>query len=876
MTDIARLATALAGRYAIERELGQGGMAVVYLAHDVRHDRKVALKVLRPELSAIVGAERFLHEIKTTAHLQHPHILPLHDSGEAEGIVFYVMPYVEGESVRDRLSREKQLPVDDTVRIAAEVADALDYAHRHGVIHRDIKPENILLHDGHVVVADFGIALAVSTAGGGTRLTETGMSLGTPHYMAPEQAMGQKEITPKADIYALGCVVYEMLSGEPPFTGPTAQAIIARVVTEEPRSLTIQRKTVPSHVEQAVLTALAKLPADRFATATQFAEALSGRAPSVPLTAAPAAARSRTRPALSPATLAGAAAGLLALGILLGSFLTGGASSGVRPARLSVQIPSDHRLTSAPVGAMALSPDGGTLVYVGESARGLQLYVRRLDDLVAVPLAGTENGTWPLFSRDGEWVAFITGTQGRKIPLVGGAPIGLSLPQGFVPSVFSSPDEFLGNNSRGDLGRVRGGGPFELMAPRDSAAGEGGLIPLEVLPGGDILALALTQGTSGQLHVVDPGDGRRAQVAPMLVTGAWYADGYLAWVTPNGDLVAAPFDLRRKRLSGVQTTLASNVRVAPGAPPQVAVSSGRSLAYVPSLPFHLVRVDRNGRLETLTDEPRRYHSPRVSPDGRRIVADFADQVRDVWVLDLRDRTMTRVSFDNDGHDPIWAPDGASVVYASRRGSGVGIVRRRADGSGEAESLLVRGLQLTAHSISPDGRVAIAVALGPNGDFDLVTVPLVGQSRVEPLLDTRFNEFFPAISPDGRWLAYVSDESGRSEVYVRAFPGTGGRLLISQNGGTEPQWSRDGRELYYRDFEGPSLVAVSIVTRPVPRVESRTRLFSVSDYETAAPHANYDVTPDGKFIFVRQGRLSEIVYLQDWVELVRRQSRAAGG
>src|SRR5574342_366901 len=263
---VSRLTTALADRYRLERELGQGGMATVYLAHDVRHDRKVALKVLRPELSAILGAERFLAEIKTTANLQHPHILSLFDSGEADGLVYYVMPYVEGESLRDRLTREKQLPVEDAVRIAREVADALHYAHGHGIVHRDIKPENILLHGGHALVADFGIALAASRSEGGTRMTETGMSLGTPYYMAPEQAMGERDITAKSDVYALGCVLYEMLTGEPPFTGPTPQAIIARVMTEEPRSLTLQRKTIAPHVEAAVNRALEKLPADRFAS----------------------------------------------------------------------------------------------------------------------------------------------------------------------------------------------------------------------------------------------------------------------------------------------------------------------------------------------------------------------------------------------------------------------------------------------------------------------------------------------------------------------------------------------------------------------------------------------------------------------------------
>jgi dipeptidyl aminopeptidase/acylaminoacyl peptidase len=275
VTDaIGRVKSALADRYAIERELGAGGMATVYLAHDVRHDRPVALKVLRAELAAVIGAERFLAEIKTTANLQHPHILPLFDLGSADAFLYYVMPCVEGESLRDRLAREKQLPVPEAVRITTEVAEALEYAHQQGVIHRDIKPENILLLGGHALVPDFGIALAVTKIGG-PRMTETGMSLGTPTYTRPEQAMGEQEITPTADVYALGCVLYEMLLGEPPFTGPTAQAVVAKVMTEKPGPIVARRERVPGHVEDAVFTALEKLPADRFATAAEFAEALA-------------------------------------------------------------------------------------------------------------------------------------------------------------------------------------------------------------------------------------------------------------------------------------------------------------------------------------------------------------------------------------------------------------------------------------------------------------------------------------------------------------------------------------------------------------------------------------------------------------------------
>jgi hypothetical protein len=271
--SLERLEASLADRYTIDRELGAGGMATVYLAHDLKHDRNVAIKVLRPELAAVIGAERFLSEIKTTANLQHPHILSLFDSGTVDGTVFYVMPFVDGESLRDRLAREKQLPIADALRIATEVADALQYAHQHGIIHRDIKPENILLHGGHALVADFGIALAASKTGG-ARMTETGMSLGTPQYMSPEQAMGERELDARTDVYALGCTVYEMLTGEPPFTGPTAQAIVAKVMTAEPVDASTLRKSIPPHVDDAVHIALQKLPADRFASAAAFAEAL--------------------------------------------------------------------------------------------------------------------------------------------------------------------------------------------------------------------------------------------------------------------------------------------------------------------------------------------------------------------------------------------------------------------------------------------------------------------------------------------------------------------------------------------------------------------------------------------------------------------------
>ncbi len=292
MTDtLARLENALSDRYRLERELGQGGMATVYLAEDLKHGRKVAIKVLHPELSAVIGGDRFLAEIRVTANLQHAHILGLIDSGEADGLLYYVMPYVAGESLRNRLTRDKQLPVEEAVRLAREVASALDYAHRHGVVHRDIKPENILLQEGSALVADFGIALAVQQAGG-NRMTQTGMSLGTPAYMSPEQAMGERDIGARSDVYALGAMTYEMLTGEPPFTGPNSQAIVAKVLTESPQPVRPKRPTVSSAVEHAVLTSLQKLPADRFGTAKEFGDALEAKGSYAPT--------ERLRPPASP------------------------------------------------------------------------------------------------------------------------------------------------------------------------------------------------------------------------------------------------------------------------------------------------------------------------------------------------------------------------------------------------------------------------------------------------------------------------------------------------------------------------------------------------------------------------------------------------
>ncbi len=467
-----RLVSALEGRYRLLREIGQGGMATVYLADDVRHDRQVALKVLRPELAAVIGGERFLAEIRVTAHLQHPHILPLHDSGDANGTVFYVMPYVEGESLRDRLTREKQLPIADAIRIATEVAAALDYAHRHGVIHRDIKPENVLLHDGQALVADFGIALAVNSAGG-TRMTETGMSLGTPHYMSPEQAMGEREITARSDVYALGAMTYEMLVGEPPFTGPTAQAIVAKVLSTEPTRPTVARRSVPPHVEDAVLTALEKLPADRWSSAAEFAEALKGGGTADRRTDG---RQTPGKPSVLPSFRRSVvfAVGALLLGLPLGILADRWwrpTPTPLPPSRLAILAPPGGTGLSGRGRIIDISSDGGTIVFFGNSpVGGGQIYVHRLDRLESVQLEGSDFGVDLHLSPDASEIIYgsLDGEMVR-LPIGGGRP--RSIPGGVSTSFLGwAPDGVIwySDFNNGAVYRLPPGGAPKLMFRSDS------------------------------------------------------------------------------------------------------------------------------------------------------------------------------------------------------------------------------------------------------------------------------------------------------------------------------------------------------------------------------------------------------------------------
>jgi len=862
MTDpLPRLVASLSDRYRLERELGQGGMATVYLAQDLRHDRRVAVKVLRPELAAVIGAERFLSEIKTTANLQHPHILPLFDSGEADGFLFYVMPYVEGETVRDRISREKQLPVADAVRIAGEVASALDYAHRHNVIHRDIKPENILLHDGRALVADFGIALAASNAGG-TRMTETGMSLGTPHYMSPEQAMGEREISARSDVYALGCVLYEMLTGEPPFTGATAQAIVARVLTEQPRPLLPQRHTIPPQVEAAVLTALEKLPADRFASAAAFAEALTNAnyAPrtSVSMAAAEAVPTFWRRRFLVTAGVAVLATLLAAWGFFRARRLAD------QPTTWQYIAMGDSVVPNLAAPGMALSPDGSLLIVKDPRQNGL-LWAKRESALEPVSIPGTERATNPAFSPDGDWLLFVADQRLRKLRVATGAIVTIadSAASGFGGAAWLDDGTIVYITP--DLNRLirisAAGGPGTVVLNNTGLQGIGLGYP-HPLPGSrGVLFQGCSSGcVTMSLRVLDLKTGTQKLLVNEAAEGWYLPSGYLLYTQRNGTALVAPFDIDRLEVTGTAVPVFERVLVLNGFAQLVWSASG-SVVYAagesPNNETTMMRVSRSGVPAAIDSSwSGRFTSLALSPDGRRLAVGAGSGAGDlnIWIKQLDRGPVTRLSFGGGDRRPAWSPDGRMVAFIRDTGGTSLVTARYADGSRPDTMLARLDRQVQEVDWSRDGKwLVMRTDNGNAGAGDIIGKRLQGDTTPVVLVASPYTELHPAVSPGGQWLAYTSNESGNNEVYVRPFPNTkDGRWQVSTAGGRVPRWSRDGKELFFID-RGGTMVSAPIAAGAGFSVGPLRPLFNTTGLALDDFHQAYDVSPDGRSFIVAAPR-----------------------
>ncbi len=872
-----RLASALSDRYRIEREIGAGGMATVYLAEDLKHHRKVAVKVLRPELAAILGGERFLKEIEVTANLQHPHILPLFDSGAAGGedgpgmprpFLYYVMPHVEGESLRERLEGEKQLAVEEAVRITTQVAEALDYAHRHDVIHRDIKPENILLHDGKALVADFGIALAVQQAGG-SRLTETGLSLGTPSYMSPEQATADRKLTGKSDVYSLACVTYEMLVGDPPHIGSTAQAVIAKVITEDPQRITAQRKTVPPQVEAAVHKALAKLPADRFGSAAEFAVALSQPAVvAAPFPAGDVAPAARPKPRTVVMDRRVVRAGIVSLVALAAAAAFGwlrGAEPG-KVARFSIVFPEGQQLAPLLFNDLAISPDGSRFVYRGLDDQGrVHLFLRPIDQLTATPIPGTEGAIQPFFSPDGQSVGFTArSAEGiRTVSLAGGPPI--TLTDSATGGAWGRDGAIYFQATDGGIGRMpAGGGPMEVLASRDTAMGQVFLVHPDVLPGGKGVVAQLGTSDGAHIAIVPFSTGVVGSLFPGTFP-KYVSTGHIVYLRDDGALLAVPFDEDRLEVTGSPTALVVGVARGFVGSGKFAIADNGTLIYQPAgrSMGSIVFVDRDGT-ERVVETEQDVNDISLSPDGTR--AAFSSE-GDIWILDLKSNASQRFTFEGENGYAGWTPDGARVTFFSTRARGQDLYWKPADGSASEEPIFAREGMQNEITFSQDGRWMVYRqgdrAFGEN--TDLYYVDESGEHR--PFLTTNFMERSPQLSRDGRWLAYVSNESGRDEAYVRVFPGPGGVWQVSSGGGTEPRWAHDGRQLFYRTPQGMTVVEVE--TDSVFSMGSRRVLFSDEAYAANSNHPAYDVTPDDRqFVFVKNAAARELVVVLNWFEELR--------
>jgi serine/threonine-protein kinase len=856
---LAQLQELLRSSYVLEREIGRGGMATVYVARDIKHDRYVAVKVLNPELGAVLGVERFLSEIKVTANLHHPNVLPLFDSGDANGYLYYVMPYVDGESLRARLQRERQLPVDEAVRIAVAIAHALDYAHSHGVIHRDLKPENILIQHGQPVIADFGIALAISKAGG-SRVTQTGLSLGTPQYMSPEQATGDRVIDGRSDIYSLGAILYEMLAGEPPHVGGTVQAMMAKVLNDRVRPVRGLRDTVPVQVELALAKALAKLPADRFASAAQFVRALEGDRTG--LTAPPSVGADRGRAWLRhPASIALATLLVTTSGVAAYKARPSeDAATAARTVRFDFVPPPGAKVRLTFGAPMAVSPDGRTIVYVGEGVRGSQLWIRDLESGATRALAGTDEPESPVFSPDGRWVVFRMNSRAvlAKIPVGGGAVDPLYPTTALTRVVFLTSDSlvFSASNAGTIWGRIflgsLAGGTAKPFLLKDSTALSSMQFDPFMAPDGETLLFTSASGGRNTGRVIAWATRSERVAIPTDVQASsilGYSAGHVIYANDAGAIMAVGFDLAKHRLTGppIQTGESAMMDVYSA---KAALSATGDLTFiVGGGPVRPMLVDRSGSRSLMTAE-RAIADARYAPDGSRIAFAIRDAGRtDVWVYTVSSGSLDRLTSAGSINDRVeWSPDGRRVVFRSDREGPTSLWWQTVDGSSPAERITPRDLKVPVLEgvLTPDGKTVVFRVDTPNRLRDILSVPISGDKRVTSVLATDADELTPRISPDGKWMAYVSAESGQDEVYVRPFPGAGGRALVSLNGGREPLWSRDGRAIIYSS--GSAYVAAAITLSVTPTITRRDTL-ATGSYASWRFHPLYDVAPDGKHLLL---------------------------
>jgi eukaryotic-like serine/threonine-protein kinase len=887
--------------YEVVGLLGAGGMGEVYRAHDTKLNRDVALKVLPDAFASDPRrVARFTREAQTLAALNHSNIAHIHGLEETGNVRALAMELVEGDDLSQRLFRGA-IPGDEALSIAKQIAEALEAAHEQGIIHRDLKPANIKMRrDGTVKVLDFGLAklldpaldegaadanaVAAPTLTSPPMLTSAGVVLGTAAYMAPEQARGLPADR-RSDIWAFGCVLYEMLTAKRPFGGETLTDIMAAVIHTEPDWSRLPGST-PQPVRLLLRRCLQKDTRQRLQAIGDarltIEEVLSGAVLDDAVSA---------RPRWSRWWLASGAAGVLAGAAVVGLIARQMASSAEPPrpvTRFVITLPPGQQLAGAP--ALALSADGSQLAYVAmdDATANRQIFLRAMDSVDARPIAGTEGASNPFFSPDGQWLAYFAGGSLKKVPVGGGAAVNLAGVTNPTGGAWIDEHTIVFASYLSTLLRLpdSGGTPRSLTR---FEPGETAHLSPRRLPGGKAVLFATESTLMSAIAVQRIDSGARHDIIQTPGPGApdYLEPGYVIY-RQAGNLMAASFDVERNR-TGTPIAAVPDVL-------QYSVSATGSLVYAAGKPpaapqARLVWVSRDGTEQSVGAPPRLYNQPRLSPDGGRVAVDVIESTTQVWLYDLTRDTFSPFTFEGDNRHPVWAPDGKRLAFMSNRDGGRQIFWKRADGSGDAEP--VPGWRSTTapdvfnipYSWSRDGRLLAFTRLAPASAAELCVLRLDDGSATRSggtapvFARTRAADGAPQLSPDGRWMAYASEESGRREIYVQAYPGPGGRWQISSDGGNEPLWSPSGRELFYRS--GDRMMAVDISTDGEFLAGKPLKLFEGSYVRTAGGYvrAQYDVSPDAqRFLMLKAveqitAPLTQIHVVLNWSdELHRRLAR----
>ncbi|MDQ2666972.1 MAG: serine/threonine-protein kinase [Gemmatimonadota bacterium] len=885
-----QLQAALGDAYSVDTELGGGGMSRVFRARDRALDRDVVVKVFPADTAAALSAERFKREIALAAKLQHPHIVPLLSAGTtAHGLPYYTMPFVEGESLRARLTREGELSNAEVVGILREVARALAYAHDRGIVHRDIKPDNVMLSGGAAMVTDFGVAKAVRASISGeaapqssaTTLTQLGASLGTPAYMAPEQASGDPSVDRRADLYALGCMAYEMLTGCPPFTGRNVSTLLGAHLHDTPEPVDQRRPSVSPALAELVMQCLEKRPADRPSNAGEVLRALdvvmlaSGAVPSISASAIARRTRGRGAGRLRrvTATLPWMIAALALVAFAWRSRVR--EQPREAPVRFTVTRLGDEGPMLAESDP-AISPDGRLIVYRAALGASSRLDQRAAGAFASTPIAGTEGATHPFFSPDGKRLAFFAGGKLQSIPTEGGpATLIAEVPASSGASWAPNGDIIVGGavGTRGvGLRRIPAGSgsPVPLTRP-DTRSGEAHVAPI-VLRDGKTILFQSESGTGGlSENVVAIGSletGEYVKLPVVAVRPLGIIDNWLVYTRSDGAVMAVAFHVDTRNVSGDPKAL--GITVADFAL-NVALSANGTLVYSQGdTRSRIVWVDAQGAIMPVVDEPREYEFPRLSPDGSRLaIAVHGALSTDVWLADVATGAIVKFTKAGRINDrPEWSADGSRLLYRSTRDGASALWLQPADGSGVAERV-TPGSSVWEGVLSPDGNTVLyRETVAGKGGYRVLYRGLAGDREPHLFAASSGNLQMPRFSPDGKWVLYQSDESGQFEIYVRPFPSGSGKYQVSLSGGTEPLWSQDGQRIYYR--RGTQLVTATVRRGASITVLSRREiLLDTTAQSQSRTHPKYDVARDGRVIMPRWiGDGTRLGVVLNWGEELR--------